>query len=253
MSSVMYPKEFVAGFRAISGAGRPHRVLAGFLADWFEQVPLPSYDTYLTKHLPQLIVDAWEELRTSPNPSTRDVRDQLMRAENYRDGMPAITGFAVGDTFYARDLLCSIIGEVYERVSGSHSGTIRIEMEIMAYLRAQETMLLQTLHEFMRIVWRRGLYDTVKYERRAVVRLGQITIRTVILANNMSLAFIKGAHELHFVGGPNDPLGVEFIIVDMSNGVHLDKARTIIMAATEMGAKLIDRAPGTKVFHVEKA
>jgi hypothetical protein len=250
---VMYPKEFIAGLREIKHDLSGEAELRKFLAGWFERATLPDFDDYLTRHLPQLLTDAWEDLRTARDPMTEQACERIAQHGGY-EFLPDILGFfpnpPVWHRSLIRQLLIAIISDVY-RPKGD-AAVVSVAGDLMTYFTAQETILLQTLHGFIRKVWRRGLYDLVRYRRTAKVYVGFAAIHTAVMADNMSLAFIRGRQEVHFVGGPDDPLGLQFTFAGVSEGMNLEKARAIILKVTEMGTSLIERSPGKKVFHVEK-
>lgn len=191
----MKKPELITALREFSRSTK-HRwkgqiVLALFLADWLERLKIDhdqKYDLWqIEPHIPQLVVDAMEDLRIG----TEDyvVRHREEYEKDTGEKVPNLT--EVGESDIVRqDLTIQIIGFMLGEIVKEGPN---IEQELKAYANAQRHVLQLTFDEFLRLVFRRGLYALINKtaERGMSGMFGDTYLRIGVIAGRTMFTFAR--------------------------------------------------------------
>ena len=200
--------EFVRDGRARSRGETP---FALFFAEWLQKLDIPQdskYDFWEIDHyLPQLVVDAFEDLRTG--------RDGL--AVRCREGYETETGGEVpnltemnASRSLDQTLTVQTTGYMLDDIVGRGAG-----QRLDAYANAQRHALQAAFDRFLRLVYRRGLYDIIRKceERGMAGKFGGTELRTFVCAGRLMFTFARrlpgdGEISVSFIAEDNDPVAL---------------------------------------------
>lgn len=222
------------------------KAFAKFLIHYLENLQIPHDEKYdfwtIEHHLPELMVDAFERLRTDTDEVVTRFRKQY-EAETEHE-VPNILDLGASNILdqgsAVQTTLCFMLREI--------TGEAWVEDKIDAYCNAQKYVLQQTFDKFLRLVYRRGMYEIADKgdERGMSGKFGNTELRTFICAGRIMFTFArrkKGKtvfyghdgkafhtvpyHEdsVSFVGEDGDPLclsaGIQSVHADFRNSLDM--------------------------------
>lgn len=209
-------KQFASGGGMSGHAGwRGQRPFARFFADWLERLEIPSDEKYefwdIRPHLPQLLVDALEVLRTSEDEWVLPHRAAFEGDVGYE--VPNVIDVGESYILYQSSTAHTVLGFLMDEILGD--GYPGIIEGVMAYCTVQHTALQVRFDRFARLVFRRGLHDLIQEcEYRGMDGLfGKTTLRSYVLAGRLMFTFAReidehNEHTISFVLDEEDALGL---------------------------------------------
>lgn len=212
-----------------------------FLIYYFENLSIPHDEKYdhwrIEPYLPELMVDAFEQLRTGKD---KETFRKLYVAETGHE-VPNITDLGKSNILYQSSAVQTTLGFMLKEVTGS----AEIEHQIDTYCKAQYYVLQQTFDKFLRLVYRRGLYELIdkcnksgmsgmfgKTELRTFMTAGRILFTFARRIDKNKGSYYKKGDELYcnersvsFVGEDGDPLclsaGLQSVFADFRTSLDL--------------------------------
>jgi hypothetical protein len=185
---------------------------AQFFHWWLCNLTIPSDEKYdffnIDPYLPQLAVNAWEEMRTGNDdlaPHYREKYESSTRRSmvNLMDVVENILEQFYGITVI-RYVLVAVVGERW------------IEAKVEAYCQAQSLALQGTFDKFLRLVYSRGLFEIIQVDSASGMKgkFGSTELRTFVMAGRTMFTFARPKKKgnevsISFVAGDNDALGLE--------------------------------------------
>ena len=164
-----------------------------FFAEWLKKLDIPQdakYDFWeIDHHVPQLVIDAFEDLRTG--------QDDL--AVRCREEYEAETGNEVPNLIemnasHSLDqaLTVQTTGYMLEDIVGRGA-----RQQFDAYANAQRYALQASFDKFLRLVFRRGLNDLIgKCKARGMAgKFGETDLRTFVCAGRLMFTFARQMNE----------------------------------------------------------
>jgi len=219
------------------------KIFAEFLVHYFTELDIPQdeqYDFWSIEHyLPELMVDAFEQLRTSNEPKAIACREAYV-AELGRE-VPNLVDLGASDIVQRCLAVQSTVGFLLKDVLKSDW----IEASIDSYCNAQQHVLQQTFDKFTRLVYRRGMFkliDACQFKGMGG-QVGTVELRTYAIAGRIMFTFAKridptkksyyeqgdnlicNEWSVSFVGEDNDPLllsaGIQSVGADFRTSLDL--------------------------------
>lgn len=203
-----------------------------YLIDYLKELIIPcdeKYDFYtLEPYLPQLLVDAFEHLRTSSDPLVTKHRTEYEREVGHP--VPNITELGESNILDQGSAVHTTLQFVFRDVIGESW----IEHEIGAYCNAQKIVLQQTFDKFLRLVFRNGLALIIDSCKSAGMKgvFGATELRTFCTAGRIMFTFAKKngndeqeEYSVSFVAEDGDPLaysaGIQSVHANLKIGMEL--------------------------------
>lgn len=234
-------QQYAANFDHGLGRDGPVRwkgqlAFARFLAYYLDKLSIPHDEQYdfwrIEEYLPQLTVEAFEELRTGTDPDTVKFRkDYEVETEHE---VPNITDIGEGHMLHRFSAVQSTLGFMLKEVTENDW----VEREIDKYCNAQAVVLQQVFDKFLLKVYRRGMGEMIdKSAARGMSGLfGTTHLRTYVMAGRVMFTFARKLHEnensISFLGDDSDPLslgaGIQSIYADFRT--CLDMIEDVIKA-----------------------
>jgi hypothetical protein len=249
----MHKKDLINGLKRFlerDGVGRDggvswkgQRVFANFLIFYLGKLNIPSDEKYdfwqIEPFLPKLMVDAFEQLRTGTDSEIVHFRQEYKAEVGHE--VPNITDLGVSNIFDQGSAVQTTLGFMLREVTGLDW----VEEKIDTYCNAQKYVLQQTFDKFLRLVYRRGMGETIDKCTEAGMsgKFGETELRTFITAGRILFTFArridksKDSHykkegELYcnewsvsFVGEDGDPLclsaGIQSVYADFHTALGL--------------------------------
>ena len=191
----MHKKDLIDRLISFVGSGsskwKGQKSFALFLIHYLDNLDIPSdkkYDFWrIEPYLPELMVDAFEQLRTSEDKEVIIYRK--MYEEETGHEVPNITDVGEGDILNKSSAVQTTLGFMLKDVTDDGS----IEDQINIYCNAQEHVLQQMFDKFVRRVYRRGMGDLVnKSTNRGMGgKFGQTELRTFVCAGRIMFTFAR--------------------------------------------------------------
>jgi hypothetical protein len=194
---------------------------AEFLIYYLNNLHIPSDERYdfwnIEPYLPQLMVDAFEQLRTGSDEQIIAFRKQYEEETGYE--VPNIIDLGASDILHQGSTVQTTLGFMMRDVTG-HAW---VESQIDTYCNAQKHVLQQTFDKFLRLVYRRGLGDMIEKcpARGMTGEFNGTDLRAYVLAGRIMFTFAKridsakndarpvcNEHSVSFVAEEGDPLGL---------------------------------------------
>jgi hypothetical protein len=234
-------RQFAANFDHGLGRDGPVRwkgqlAFARFLVHYLDKLSIPHDEKYdfwrIEDHLPRLMVEAFEELRTGTDPDTVKFRkDYEVETEHE---VPNITDIGATDSLHRGSAVQTTLGFMLREVTGQDW----VENKIDKYCNAQAVVLQQTFDKFLLKVYRRGMGEMIDKgsDRGMSGVFGTTHLRTYVLAGRVMFTFARKLDEnkpstyekdgsiysnednVSFVGEDGDPLclsaGIQSIHAD---------------------------------------
>ena len=198
---------------------------AKYLIYYLTKLEIPSDEKYdfwrIEPYLPQILVDVFEELRTANDP--RVVEFRKMYEDETGHEVPNIPDVGETRLLERGSAVQTTLGFMMREIFGGEW----LEKEIEAYCNAELYVLQQTFDKFIRLVYRKGLYDFVdKSPKRGMSgKFGETELRTFIMAGRVMFTFARkidkkrpgifekggkiysNENDISFVGEDGDSLG----------------------------------------------
>ena len=186
---------------------------ARFFHWWLGQLTIPSdekYDFYdIDPYLPQLAVDAWEAMRTG----TGETEVKYQQMYERETGRPMINLTELGENILEQQSGIFVLGYVLSAVTDRKW----IRNEVETYCRAQSVALQGMFDKFIRLVYRKGLFEIIqdeKIERGMKGRFGYTELRTFVMMGRTMFTFARPKKKgnevsISFVAGDDDSLALE--------------------------------------------
>lgn len=191
----MHKKELIAGLKRFitqhQGVSKGQRAFANFLVQYLENLKIPSDEKYdfwrIEPHLPGLMVDAFEQLRTGTDEQTVRFR-QAYETETGHE-VPNITDLGESNILEQGMAVQSTLGFMLKEVTGQDW----VEHQIDTYCNAQKYVLQQTFGKFVRLVYRQGLGEmTEKCDKRGMSgKFDETEFRTFVTAGRIMFTFAR--------------------------------------------------------------
>lgn len=190
------------------------RTIAEYLVWWFDtQVKQEHEYTGILIYLDSYIADAMAELRTSRELDIVRFRERYLEEVGYSE-FPNLTEVSFGST--ERVLLIGMVSRLVAQMSGWPGA----ESQIEAYFKAKDTVIEQTLDEFLHRVYRRGLakvIDNCKH-RGMSGKFGNTELRSYVMAGRLELTFTRSTpvgvgldeYSISFMGEEGDESAKRF-------------------------------------------
>lgn len=228
------------GSRKYGVVWKGQKAFARFFAWWLEKLDIPSDEKYgfwqIEPHLPQLAVDAFEHLRTGTDEETRRFREDYETETGHE--VPNITDLGASRILDQRSAVQTTLGFMLQEITGQD----QVEHKIDTYCNAQNYVLQQSFDKFLRLVWRKGMFEIVdKCAKRGMSgKFGETELRTYILAGRVMFTFARRKegetgvylggklvktlpHQeggVSFVGEDGDPLGLSAGLQSVDTDLH---------------------------------
>lgn len=167
------------------------RAFVSFLIHYLENLNIRSDEKYdffrIEPYLPELMVDAFEQLRTGTDEAA--VKYRAMYEEETEHKVPNITDLGESDILHQCSAVQTTLGFMLKEVTEQDW----VEQEIEKYCNAQGHVLQQTFDKFIRLVYRRGMGDAVeKCTKRGMSgKFGETELRTFVMAGRIMFTFAK--------------------------------------------------------------
>lgn len=200
----MHKKDLIKGLKSkllkIGGSINRHndhrwwkgqKAFANFLIHYLENLKIPSDEKYdfwqIEPYLPELMVDAFEQLRTGTDEETVRFR-QAYESETEHE-VPNITDLGASRLLDQGSAVQTTLSFMLKEVTGQDW----IEHKIDTYCNAQKYVLQQTFDKFLRLVYRRGLSEMAdKCDKRGMSgKFGETELRTYIMAGRIMFTFAR--------------------------------------------------------------
>lgn len=188
------------------------RVFSQFLIEYLRRLDIPhdkKYDIWqIDHHLPQLMVDAFVELRTGTDDYVGPFRE-MHEAETGRK-VPNVTDLGENSILDQSSTVQTTIGFLLKEVTGLGW----IEYKVDTYCNAQKHVLQQTFDKFLRQVYRQGMFEIIrKCKLKGMSGIfNETTLRSYVLAGRAMFTFARGnnGHEISvsFIAQDGDRLGL---------------------------------------------
>ena len=216
---------------------------AEYFAHYLEGLSIPSDEKYdffhIEQHLPELLVAAFENLRTGTDEET--IYHRKMYEKETGHEVPHITDLGVTHPSERGSAVQTTLGFLMKDVTGLDW----IEQKIDAYCNAQSYVLQQMFDRFLREVYWRGMYDLIDQSSSAGVggKFGTVELRTFVTAGRIMITFARkldptkpslyekegttysNEHSVSFVAEDGDPLalgaGMQSIHTDFRTALDL--------------------------------
>lgn len=181
------------------------RTLARFLTEYLTQMEVSKDDDPFGYHLPHIMADALEELRTGTDKYVVDYRQLFEKETGYN--VPNITKVGEGDGLFRTSVVVWLEYIAKEITDDECSGNM-----VDRYLNAQLYVVQQAFDEFLRKVYRRGLFNLIKEgnNRGMSGTFGETELRSFVSAGRLMLTFArkqndKNEIDVSFLAGDNNP------------------------------------------------
>lgn len=201
----MHKKELVEALRrhvygvdvGPRGLWRGQKPFALFLAEYLERLHISHDEKYehwdIDNYLPELLVAAFETLRTSNEEWVVYYRQKYEQDTEHK--VPNITDIEEGGMHVMLDRSLAVqttLGGLMKDVIGEARGSW-IESEIDKYCNAQVYVLQQTMDKFLRRVWWQGMYEMADKCKVPGMsgKFGETQLRTRIMAGRVMFTFAR--------------------------------------------------------------
>lgn len=186
---------------------RGEKAFLGFFVEYLRRLNIDydkKYDFYnLTPYLPQIIGDAFEEFRTSEDEWVMSYRAEF--EEDTDSEVPNL--MQIGECYSVfRSIEISALGNLFSDIVGDGY----LGHKISSYLNAEMTTLQLYIDKFLRVVYRKGLYDLVKDASGGMGgTFGGVELRCFISAGRVMFTFARKVDEseisVTFIAEDGDP------------------------------------------------
>ncbi len=167
---------------------RGQKPFAQFFAAWLEKLDIPfdaQYDFWdIDSYIPQLVVDAYEDLRTSDTLYIAQYRKEYV--DDVERAVPNLTELGKSPVM-EQIMTIQITAFLLDKVTGNEY----IRQAFSEYANAQNNTLAVCFDKFLRNVYRRGMYDLIQKtkERGMGAQFAHTSIRTFVCAGRVMITF----------------------------------------------------------------
>ena len=133
------------------------------------------------------MVDAFEQLRTSTDKTIVEFRK--MYEDETQHGVPNITDLGASNILHQGSAVQTTLGFMLREVTEQ----AWVEQQIDKYCNAQQMVLMQTFDKFLRLVYRRGMYNQLNATNAGGMsgKFGETDLRTFICAGRIMFTFAR--------------------------------------------------------------
>lgn len=162
-----------------------------YFATYLESIDTTKSDKYdftdITHHLPQLALDAFEEMRTSRKQAAVEAR-QLYK-EEIGHPVPNVTNLGASYLLHQTHAVQVNIGFLLKEVTGD----IVIAERVDAYCNAELNLLRQRFDRFLRLVFAQGMYRIINDSTQRGIggKFGNTELRTYVMAGRLIFSFAR--------------------------------------------------------------
>lgn len=162
-----------------------------YFATYLESIDTSKSDQYdftdITHHLPQLALDAFEEMRTSPKQAAVDARRRY--EEEIGRPVPNVTTLGASYLLDQTHAIQVHIGFLLKDITGNDYITERVD----AYCNAELNLLKQRFDRFLRLVFSRGMFQIINNSTKRGIggTFGETELRTMVMAGRLMLTFAR--------------------------------------------------------------
>ena len=200
------------------------RAFAAFLLEYLQKLSIPADEEYdfwqLDKYMPQLLVDAFEELRSGT--SEYVLRHRKAYEEDAEHSVPDILNINGGNIFDRQGAIQTTLGFLMRDLTGNDY----IEKAIDSYCRAQDYMLQATFDKFLRSVYRKGMFHLIEKSNLKGMngKFGSVKVLTFSMCARTQIQFdhADGEQSVSFMMEEDDPLaysaGIQSVYTDVHTG-----------------------------------
>jgi len=245
-------RNFIVGNKANC---KGQEAFVGFLIRYFEKLHIPNDEKYdfwqIDPCLPELMVDAFEQLRTGDDEATVRLRQMYEKETDHE--VPNITDLGESNILDQCSAVQTTLGFMLEEVTGRSL----VKNEIDAYCNAQKHVLQQTFDKFLRRVYRRGMFKIIDQSRSSGMNgdFGETNLMNFSTAGRLMFTFARkrdkekdsiyeeggktyyNEYSVSFVVGDGDPLGLS---------AGLQSVFTDFRTALDMIEDVINHWPSTE-------
>ena len=189
------------------------RSFAKFFRWWLRRLAIPADEKYsfydLTPFLPQLAVNAWEEMRIGTDAETIGFRNGY-ESEVERP-MPRL--MVLDEDILEQFSAVSCIGRVLQAAAEDQE---RMKGAVDTYCRAQHHAIQGVFDKFLREVYGKGLFEIIRDDRARGMKgkFGATELRTWVCAGRTMFTFARPKKKgdevsITFIAGDDDALALE--------------------------------------------
>ena len=178
--------------RESGGVGwKGQKSFAQFLIEYFKRLHIPSDEKYdfwrIDDYLPELLVDAFEQLRTSKDEWVVHYRE-IYEADAEHE-VPNITDLGESNILHQGSAVRTTLGFMFKEITGQDW----LENAIDKYCNAQQYVLQQTFDKFLRRVYRQGMFEMADQCAKNGMsgKFGETELRTFITAGRIMFTFAR--------------------------------------------------------------
>ncbi len=206
---------------------RGQKSFGEFFIEYLKRLDTAYYDDHygdIVPYLPELIVDAFEQLRVKTDDSTTRFREAYENETGW--SVPNITDLGESDSMDQSSAV-ETASSLFEKITNSDW----LKDKIDAYCNAQKHVLQQTFDKFLRRVYRNGLFEIISQcqKRGMSGEFGYTVLRTHVSAARIMFTFArkqeKGEVSVSFLAAENDNLalgaGIQSICADFYTALDM--------------------------------
>lgn len=197
----MHKKDLIKGLKSkllkIGGSVNGHndhqwwkgqRAFASFLIHYLENLKIPQDEKYyfwaIENYLPELMVDAFEQLRTGTDEVAARFR-QAYEAETGHE-VPNIIDLGASNVLDQGNAVQTTLGFMLREITGQDW----VKHKIDTYCNAQQYVLQQTFDKFLRLVYRKGLSEMAD-KCGMSGKFGGTELRTFVTGGRIMFTFAR--------------------------------------------------------------
>ena len=208
---------------------RGQKSFGEFFIEYLKRLDTAYYDDYygdIVPYLPELIVDAFEQLRVRTDDETTRLREAYEKETGW--SVPNITDLGESDNMsMSQSSAVQTTGFLFREITNSDW----LEDKIDTYCNAQKHVLQQTFDKFLRRVYRNGLFEIISQcqKRGMSGEFGHTVLRTHVSAARIMFTFARKQEEgevsVSFLAAENDNLalsaGIQSIYADLHTALDM--------------------------------
>lgn len=197
-------------------------VFAAFLLEYLQNLSIPADEKYdfwnLNHHIPQLLVDAFEELRIGTSEYALRYRKEY--EQDTEHPVPEILNINGGNIYNRQSAIQTTLGFLMRDLIDD----MHICHAIESYCYAQDHLLQTTFDKFLRHVYRGGMFDLIdKCELKGMNgKFGSVKVLTFSMCGRTQIQFdhADGEQSVAFMMEEDDPLAYSAGIHSVHTDVH---------------------------------
>jgi hypothetical protein len=195
-----------------------------FFIEYLRRLDIAAYYEDIMPYLPELIVDAFEQLRVKTDDNTTRFRKAYENETGW--SVPNITDLGESNSMDQSSAV-QTTGFLFKEITNWDW----LENKIDTYCNAQRYVLQQTFDKFLRQVYRNGLFEIISQcqKRGMSGEFGNTVLRTHVSAARIMFTFARKQEEgevsVSFLAAENDNLalgaGIQSIYADFFTSINM--------------------------------